>query len=516
MRNLKKIVSVTLVLAMTALCFSACGDKEKAGEGGSKGGGSGRDSLVIGMTGEPNTLDPQMNTNIGCMCVQLGIFKSLLLHDFVTDEVKPGIAESYTVSEDGLTFDMTIRTDFTFHNGDPVTMDDVIYSLERSRESSFQNIFWDAVDSVEAVDDTHLRLNLNKPDNNLPYYIADYGMVVPKKVVEADPEGFARAPIGCGPYKFINWSQGTQIDMEADPDYPDGEAPIKNVSWRFIGDRSTALVALETGEVDAFMTMNGADFDQIRNTEGLTLETVSGNVAYYLYLNAEDEVLSDVKVREALCLAVDKQAVIDGAEYGEATIADHGFILEGQVGYSDNYKEEERNVERAKELLAEAGYANGLKIELKCQSSRATHAQVLQANLKEAGVDVEIVQLENSAFYADLENGEFQCAFGGFGQYTPDPSSTFRYVYRSDGTMAGNYYRLNNARVDELLAKGEVSTDPDERQEIYEEIIQTVEDEHVVKYIYWLTSNIAHNSELQGVAATPVGVYDVYNYYWAE
>lgn len=512
MKNFKRMVAIVVTLAMTAALLGACGSKSKST--GEKKGESSRDSLVIGMAAEISTLDPHMHSNIGTANLMLAIFESLLTHDFVTDEIKPGLAESYEVSEDGMTIDMTLRTDFKFHNGDPVTMEDVLYSMERTMGSAFQNVFWDAVDNVEAVDDTHLRFNLNQPDNNLPYYIADFANIVPKAVVEADPDGFARAPIGCGPYKFVNWSQGMQIDMEADPNYPDGEAPIKNVTWRFITDRSTALVALETGEVDAFMTMNGADFDQIRNTEGLTLKTVSGNNTYYLSLNMEDEVLSNDKVREAICLAIDKQSVIDGAEYGEAKIADHGFIREGQVGYSDNYKEAERDVERAKALLAEAGYANGLSLELKCQSSKTTHAQVIQANLKEIGIDAEIVQLENSAFYADLENGEFQMEFGGFGQYTPDPSSTFRYVYRSDGVMAGNYYRLNSPEIDELLARGEVSTDPEERQKIYEEVIQLVEDAHCCKYIYWPTANIAHNSDLKGVEATPVGEYDIYNYYW--
>lgn len=512
MKNFKKTTAIVTALAMTVVGLSACGSKDKGKEGAK--GGSTRDNMIIGMAAEPSTLDPHMNTNIGCSNVQMAIFESLLTHDFVDDTIDPGVAESYTVADDGMTIDMTIRTDFKFHNGDPVTIEDVVYSMERSIGSSFQNVFWDAVDSVEALDDTHLRFNLNKPDSNLPYYIADYGNIVPRSVVEADPDGFARAPIGCGPYKFVNWSQGMQIDVEANPDYPGEEAPIKNVTWRFIADRSTALVALETGEVDAFMTMNGADFEQIRNTDGLTLETVPGNIAYYLSLNVEDEVLSDMRIREAVCLAIDKESIIEGAEYGEAVVAEKGFIREGQVGYSDNYEEAKRDIERGKALLAEAGYPNGLSLELKCQSSKTTHAQVIQANLKEIGIDVEIVQLENSAFYADLENGEFQLEFGGFGQYTPDPSSTFRYVYRSDGVMAGNYYRLNNPEIDELLAQGEFSTDSDERQEIYEKVIQLVEDEHCCKYVYWQTSNIAHNSELKGVSATPAGVYDVYNYYW--
>lgn len=506
---MKKILSVLLICTMVMCCCIACGSTETETETSDKG-------LVIGMTGEPNTLDPQMNTNIGCLNVERAIFKSLIQRDFETNTLSPGVAESWEVSEDGLTMDMTIRTDFVFHNGDPVTMDDVIFSLQRSKDSSFQSYFWDSVDSIEALDETYLQIKLNRPDNNLPYYIGSYGLVVPKAVVEEDPEGFARAPIGCGPYKFVSWSQGIQIDLEADPNYPDGEAAIKNLSWRFISDRSTALVALETGEVDAFITMSNADFEQIRQNEDLVLETVAGNVIYYLSLNAEDEVISDAKVREAICLAIDKQSIIDGAEYGEAEVADHGYVLDGQLGYSDNYQEAERNVERAKELLAEAGYPNGLSIELKCQSSKTTHAQVIQANLKEVGIDAEIVQLENSAFYSDLENGDFQITFNGFGQYTPDPSSTFRYVYRSDSILAGNYYRLNNSKIDELLAEGEVSTDTEERQKIYEEIIQLVEDEHVVKYIYWQTSNIAHNAKLQGVAAAPVGVYDVYKFSWTE
>lgn len=133
MRNSKKLLSIALVLIMTAVCFSACGsnNKEAGGDGGS--GGSTRDSMVIGMAGEPNTLDPQMNTNIGCLCVERGIFKSLIQRDFETDTLSPGVAESWEISEDGLTFDMTIRTDFVFHNGDPVTMDDVIFTLERSK-----------------------------------------------------------------------------------------------------------------------------------------------------------------------------------------------------------------------------------------------------------------------------------------------------------------------------------------------------------------------------------------------
>ena len=134
MKNFKRMVAIVVTLAMTAALLGACGSKSKST--GEKKGESSRDSLVIGMAAEISTLDPHMHSNIGTANLMLAIFESLLTHDFVTDEIKPGLAESYEVSEDGMTIDMTLRTDFKFHNGDPVTMEDVLYSMERTMESA--------------------------------------------------------------------------------------------------------------------------------------------------------------------------------------------------------------------------------------------------------------------------------------------------------------------------------------------------------------------------------------------
>lgn len=512
----KRIAVLAMTLALAVSTIAGCGGKKESSGGGAGSGKGKKDSITIGMKGEPNTLDPQMHSNIDTQNMMACIYEPVIRHDYEHDELLPGIADEWKVSDDQLTVDFTLRTDYKFHNGDPITIDDVIYTLERAKASSFQNIFYEAVDTFERVDDTHLRLHLNKPDKNLLYNISDYSMVVPKKEIEKDPEGFARNPVGSGPYKFVSWSQNIQIDLVANEDYPREQPKVKNLTYRFIGDRNTAMVALETGEIDAFQSLSGADFEQVRKNSELELKTMPGNVIYYMGLNVDDEILSNPKVREAICYAMDKQAVIDGAEYGESVIADRGFLLEGEVGYTEDFTTKTRDVEKAKQLLAEAGYADGLKLELKCQSNKITHAQIVQASLKDIGIDVEIVQLEAGAFFEEMEKGNTQLFLSGFGQYTPDPSSTFRYVYRSDGFATGNYYHLVNDRVDELLAQGELSNDPDERQAIYEEVQQIVEDENVVSYIYWVTGNIAHNVKLQNVEPSPGGIFYPLNWDWAE
>lgn len=509
MSKLKRILAMTLALTMM-LVLVACGGS------GDDANTEGRDDLVIAMAGEPPTLDPAKHTSIAASCVADCVFQRLIVHNYADDGIYPGIASEWTISEDGLTYDFICRDDFVFHDGTPVTMDDIVFSVKRHIESAWQSVFFETIESVEAVDETHLRLHLSKRDNNLLYYIGDYCSIVPKALVEADEESFARNPVGCGPYKFVGWSSGIEIKLEADPNYVYGEAAIKNVTYRFISDSSTAMVALETGDIDAYMTLSGADFEQARGIKGVTLDTCASNIANFLGVNADSGILQDKRVRQAISYAIDRAALIEGAEYGEAVICNNGFCMDGQMGARADRTAIVRDVEKAKALLADAGYADGFSVTLKCQSTKARHAEIIQADLKAVGIDVSIVQLENAAFFADLANGNTELFLVGSGQYTPDPSSNFKYTFRSDAFENGNYGHLANAEVDALITAGEEETDTAKRQEIYEKCVDLVEEEACMNTMYWSMASFAHDSDLMGTQATPIGVYLPYDYYWAE
>jgi len=218
-----------------------------------------KDSVNFSINAEPSTLDPQKGNDLLTFAVHSQIFDTLVREN-ADGSLVPGLAEKWTISEDGKEIVFTLRNDVKFHNGDLMTADDVVYSLNRAITSTFTKRITGSMDKAEKIDDSTVKLVLKYSYGPILDCIATTNVgIVPQKAVEANEEGFARNPVGTGPFKFKEWNNGEKIVFESFKDYYRGEASIKNLTFKIISDKTSAAVALENGEVDVLLSPDEAD-----------------------------------------------------------------------------------------------------------------------------------------------------------------------------------------------------------------------------------------------------------------
>jgi peptide/nickel transport system substrate-binding protein len=502
----KKVVAAFLI-AILVVSVVGCGPKEQT-TGGAK------DSLTIGIVADATTMDAQMFNDNMTEGIVSNIYDPIVR---VTPdgEIVPCIAEKWEISEDGRVYTFDIKQGVKFHNGDELTLDDVVFTLNRCKESSFVGTYFSYIEDVKTQGDHQVVVTLAYPYSSFMPILACYSGVVSKKLLTEDPDSMARNPVGTGPYKFVKWEPENVIVMEAFEDYHAGAAPIKNVTFRIIGSASTGTISLQKGSIDAYVNVSSVDRQTVKDDENLELLERSSGAFRFLGINCEVKPFDDVRVRQAIAHAIDKEAVVIGAEDGNGVVA-VSHIPEGVVGYDPNFKDLEHDVEKAKALLADAGYPEGFECTLTTTENRSMHAQIIQADLKKIGIDVKIELLESGTFYEDLENGDFELQILGWSYIAQDPDVAIYDLYKSDNALAGNYGRYANPKMDELLEKARVSTDTAERQKLYEEVEALCRDDAFNIVIYWTVANIGFNKDLRGVQVSPKSTYFVYPFHWAD
>jgi peptide/nickel transport system substrate-binding protein len=351
------------------------------------------------------------------------------LHDAVVKPMPgrplaPSLAESWSGSEDGHTFDFVLR-EATFHNGDPVTADDVKFSFERYRGASY-NLMKDRVAAVETLDPRHVRFRLKQPwPDFLTFYVnvTAAGWVVPRKYVEkVGDEGFKKAPVGAGPYKFVSFNPGVELVLEAFEGYWRKPPSVKRLVFKVIHDEATRLAALKRGEVDIAYSIRGELAEELQQTPGLALKPVVVPGAFSLYFPDQWDATSpwhDERVRRAASLAIDRKGSNDALTLGHSLITgspfiptDFEFFWQPPAPVYDPAK--------AKQLLAEAGYPKGFDAgDYYCDSSYANIGEAVLDNLVAVGIRAKLRPLERAAFLKGNAEKTFkniiQSAPGAFG-----------------------------------------------------------------------------------------------------
>ena len=429
---MKRFLCLLLATIMT-LSLVACGGggNENTGNSGSTGDLSNAetsDTLTIAVSTDMTSMDPHVGKEIAAVVVTNNIFATLLAKD-ENGEIIPYVAESWEQVDD-VTIDFKIREDITFHDGSPCTAEDVAYSLNRAINSAYVSYIIDYASEAEVLDEYNVRLHLKAPFlGALINLTVPFTAIVPKDIVESDPDGFLEHPIGCGPYEFVEWSHGNYCTLKAYDDYFLGKAKTENITFRIIPEASQRTIALENGEVDMIYDLAVNDIPIIESNPDLQLYQNESVTTWYLALNCQDPILSDVRVRQAIAKAINVQEIIDSVLYGAGTPA-NSLIPPSVVGYpGDDMPYYEQDIEGAKELLAEAGYADGLQLELAFQedATRAAVCQILQNQLSQIGIDLSLNTCDGSTYTFRANEGEFQMMFffwicaaghGDYQQYT--------------------------------------------------------------------------------------------------
>jgi peptide/nickel transport system substrate-binding protein len=406
-------------LALAALGLIAAGPRS-AGAGGPQG------QLIWGIhvSLAPTWFDPADTQGIITPFMVLYALHDAVAKPMPGQPMAPSLAESWSASEDGLSYEFVLRNGPKFHNGDPVTAEDVKFSFERYRGTSHE-LMKGRVAAIEAPDPQHVRFKLKEPwPDFLTFYAtaSGAGWIVPKKYVEqVGDEGFKKAPIGAGPYKFVSFTPGLELVFEAFDQYWRKSPSVKRLVFRVIPDETTRLAALQRGEIDIVYSIRGELAEELQRTPGLTLKPVVPQGPWWIYFPEQWDPKSpwhDERVRRAASLAIDRKAINDAITLGYSKVT--GSIIPYTFEFFWQPPAPAYDPAKAKQLLAEAGYPNGFDAgEHYCDSSYSNFGEAVLDNLLSVGIRAKLRPLERAAFFEGYSNKKFngiiQAASGAFG-----------------------------------------------------------------------------------------------------
>lgn len=507
-----RIVALGLILAMTAMSFTSCGG------GGNDGGSSeGRTDLNFAVSAEPNSLDPMAIAMMSTFTITYAIYDNLFEKN-ADGGYDPSICEDYDVTDDGLVYTFKIRDDVKFHDGTQMTAEDVAFSINRTIEKGWAADMVAAIESVEATDDYTVVLTLSRPFGGMIGSLASpYFSIMSKAYLEENGDDIVeRKPMGTGAYKFVEWVSGDHITLEANEDYFKGAPSIKTVTFKPITDKNTGLIALQAGEADAFLNVNYSDIPAVEEDESLAFYSTDLAAVLSLNMNIENEILSDVRVRQAVNYAINRDNIIQGALEGQGTAA-NSPVPPTCDGYSEDVKGYEYDPDKARELLKEAGYEDGLSftIKIKEDSKNQKVAQVIQSDLKAVGIDVEIQILEAGAYTTDVySNGDYEMTVSAWCAMFTDAYSLLYSQFHKDcygGT--GNITHVTSDELSSMLDSA-AQAGEDEKTAAYTEVAQSIMDNAYVAPLVFEPTTITASADLKGVEADALGIYQVKNFSW--
>ena len=481
-------VAVAVVAALTA-----CSTGDRVDLGGDSSG-----NLVAAIAGEPDQLDPQKTSAYFSFEVLENVFDTLVEPD-ANLEMRPALAESWTVSPDQLVWTFHLRRSVTFHDGSPFTADDVVYSYRRIIDQELANADkLSAVTGITAADPSTVVITLKQPTPNLLTNLGGFkGLaIVQRRNVESGE--IATHPVGTGPFAFQSQKSGDSIILKANPTYWAGAPKVSGVTFRFISEPSTALSALQAGEIDWTDSIPTQRVAQLKDDDSITLATTASNDYWYLALNEARPPWNDLRVRQAIAYAIDRDAIVQATSYGTA-VANQLAIPQGNPWYTP-YDAYRHDVDKAKSLLADAGAAPK-SIDMLVTSEypeTVTAAQIIADNLAPLGITVNIRTVDFATWLDEQNNGHFDMLMMGWlGNIDPDD---FYYAqHHTNGSS--NAQKFSNPEVDRLLDAGRVETNRNARAGDYAKAATIIADQ--VSYIYLYNPSViqAWTTRLSGYEA---------------
>jgi peptide/nickel transport system substrate-binding protein len=369
---------------------------------------------------DPSTAPPQI-TPFG----MLYAIHDALVRPYPGYKMGPSLAESWEESEDGLVYEFKLRPGLKFHNGDPLTTEDVKFSFERYKGAGAKTLH-DHVAQVEIVDPRVVRFHLKAPwPDFMTYYgttASAAGLVVPKNyLTRVGDDGFKKHPIGAGPYKFVSQKPGVEVELEANPDYWRRVPNVKTLVMKSVPEATTRAVMLKTGEVDISIVLDGPDAEAIQHTPGMQLVSSKHASIFWIEFTEQWDPKSpwhDIRLRQAVNYALDRQRINEAACLGFCPPA--GVIVPRVMDFALQVEPPPYDPKKAKQLLAEAGYPNGIDAgEFTAIPGFPTVAEALVNDLNAVGIRVRLRQMERAAFYAAWQEkklrGLFMTAAGNSG-----------------------------------------------------------------------------------------------------
>jgi peptide/nickel transport system substrate-binding protein len=494
----KKNIFLMLMLAFV-LALAACsgGNSASNEEDDTKEGNTNEEApaqeggeLVFVTPSDAPTLDPHGMNDTATTNATTQIFDRLT--EYAEDgSVVPSLAEEFNQVDD-TTWEFKLRQGVKFHDGSDFTAEAVKMSLERLIDPEFASpraVVLNMITEVTVVDDHTVQLKTAEPFAPLPAHLAhNAGSIIAPSAIEDEKSGGKKVdenPVGTGPFKFESWNRGAEIKFVRNDDYWGEKAKLDSIVFKVIPEQATRVAMLETGEAHV-MLVGSSDVTQVEGIEGVELDRVKGTRMDYVGFNINKEPFDDVKVRQAVAMAINKEDIVNGILDGQG-VAAVGPLAPTVVGNSQDLKPLDFDVEAAKKLLADAGLPDGFKTTLyvnEGSKERSDIAELVQAQLGEIGIEVSIETIEWGAFLEKTAAGEHEMFVLGWTTVTGDADyGLYALFHSSMHGNPGNRSFYTNTKVDELLDKGRTATDQEERNTAYAEVSQILIDEAPMVYL---------------------------------
>ncbi|HJU30040.1 MAG TPA: ABC transporter substrate-binding protein [Hyphomicrobiaceae bacterium] len=469
-------------MAMAALALS-CGLPARAHGAETEG----QLTWAVHISLAPTWFDPAETPGIITPFMVLYALHDAMVKPMPGNPLAPSLAESWTATPDGLGYEFVLRKGAKFHNGDPVTAEDVKFSFDRYRGTSAKQMH-DRVASVEVLDPQRVAFKLKSPwPDFLTFYATatGAGWIVPKKYVEkVGDEAYKKAPVGAGPYKFASFTPGVELTLDAYDDYWRKKPSVKRLIFKSIHDESTRLAALKRGEVDIVYSIRGELAEELQRTKGLTLKPTVINAPFWLYFADQWDAKSpwhDQRVRLAASLAIDRNSINEALTLGHSKIT--GSIIPESFEYYWPTPPPVFDPAKAKKLLAEAGHANGFDAgEYYCDTTYSNVAEAVLNNLQTVGIRAKLRPLERAAFFKGYSEKNFkniiQGASGAFGN-----AATRLETFAVTG---GAYVYGSYPDIDALFKEQAAELDKKKREALLHKIQQLVHEKTIYAHIWQL------------------------------
>ena len=474
--------------------------------------GAGRTDINIAIDSDVESFHPSdWNTtnekNIGDQ-----IYDTLMFVPMDGDETKiaPRIAESYEMSDDGLVYTFHIRDDVTFHDGSALTAEDCAFSVQLYIDSEYQGTSAD-VGSVEAADEKTLVITLNAP---FAPFLGDIGsMHIGSKAYHdaVSEEEYMSNPIGSGPYRFVSHTIDNSVVLEAYDGYYRGEPAIKNVTYYVI--KTTAPQALMSRQVD-FAEVEAASLVMLQADPEIMVTPVPTSGFTHLVMNTEKAPFDDVRVRQAINYAIDRQNIVNVIYEGEAE-ENSNICAKTRYGYSDDQFQYGYDPEKARELLDEAGVEEGTDLgAILCAEKYSNLATVLQGDLKKVGLECTIEIREFNKYIELLTSGEFTlCALE---MTLEGDTQMLEYALTSPFIGMANNARYSDETMDRLFEDARVEPDNEKRLALFDQILNKTQDEAIYAVICNPQILYACNKNLTTTDFVLEGNYYLFDFAWNE
>ena len=454
--------------------------------------------LTMAQKAEIKTLDPQKATDSVSRSI-IKLINQTLVYIDNEGNIVPELAQEITKVSPKETL-IKIKNDIKFSNGETLTIDDVLFSLERAKASPKMSQDLYMIESFEKVDDRTLKINTLYDAGNLLHKLASGGVaIINKKAFEKDENNI----VGTGMFKLKEWVAGEKLVLERNEFFKDSKSNIDTLVVKFVPEANSRMIMLETGEIDLARDLLPLDFKKISEDTKFTTVEIETPSNMFLGFDLRNELLADKRVRQAIAYAINNEDLVKTVFNGSASVATSP-VPKITTGHNENSNNYPQNIEKAKQLLAEAGYPNGFNIELFVSedNQRIDMAVIIQDNLKKIGINAEIKTFQWAAYVSTIENPNIikPLFIMSWNISNDDPDEVLYPLYHSSQIDAHtNVVFYKNEKFDNLISEARETTDKEKRMKLYEEAQDIIQEDLPHYTLVYPKQNFAYKASIKNI-----------------